>query len=144
MLFVSVFTSDRARDPELWAVIWRGEAPPTLRLLAAYNLAGNRRVFIWEANSIDDLQFMDRFNHIGVMETSPAFDRTSGWQAAFAGDLAAFRAGLQQRGAPPAVIEAAMDLRTRGRYAATTEAAIAEGREWSQRQARVPGRVPPP
>ena len=26
MLFVSILTSDRARDPELWATIWQGGA----------------------------------------------------------------------------------------------------------------------
>jgi len=138
MLFVSILTSERARDGELWAVIWQGQAPPTLKLHAAYNLAGNRRVYIWEGESAADLQFMDRFNHVGVMETSPAFDRTAGWQQAFEGDLDGFRANLERRGAPAARIEAAMDLRSRGHRAPTLEAAMREGREWAQRQADNP------
>ncbi len=76
VLFVSILTSDRERDPELWAVIWLGGCPPTLKLHQAYNLAGNKRVFIWEGQSAADLQFMDRFNYVGLLETFPAFDRT--------------------------------------------------------------------
>ena len=87
MLFVSVLTSDRSRDPELWATIWQGDPPPSINLIGAYNLANNRRVFIWEGEGPGDVQFMDRFNEVGVLETTPAFDRTSGWRAAFAKDL---------------------------------------------------------
>jgi hypothetical protein len=85
---------------------------------------------------------MDRFNYTGTMETCPAFDRTEGWQHAFSGDLEAFRAMLERNGTGPAQVEAAMDLRTRGRWAATTESAMREGREWSERQAAMPGREP--
>lgn len=91
MLFVSILTSEREKDPELWAVIWQGQAPPTLQLHHAYNLAGNKRVFVWEGESAADLQFMDRFNEIGVLETHPTFYRTLGWQQAFSGDLEGFR-----------------------------------------------------
>ena len=72
MFFVSILTSDRERDPELWATIWNGEGPPSLKLIGAYNLASNQRVFIWEGESVADLQFMDRFNEVGVLETWPA------------------------------------------------------------------------
>jgi hypothetical protein len=138
MLFVSILTSERSRDAELWAVIWQGQAPPSLKLHGAYNLAGNKRVFIWEGESAADLQFMDRFNYVGVIETSPAFDRTLGWQYAFAGDLEGFRRNLEERGARPERIEAAMDLRSRGHHAPTLEAAMREGREWAARQANNP------
>ena len=90
MLFVSILTSDRERDPELWATIWNGEGPPSLNLIGAYNLASNLRVFIWEGESIADIQFMDRFNEVGVLETRPAFDRTAGWRMAMAKDLEGF------------------------------------------------------
>jgi hypothetical protein len=138
MLFVSILTSERSRDAELWAVIWQGKAPEGLKLHAAYNLAGSKRLFIWEGDSAAELQFMDRFNYVGVIETFPAFDRTAGWQHAFAGDLDAFRANLERRGAAPARIEAAMDLRSRGHRAPTLEAAMREGREWAERQANNP------
>ena len=99
MMYVSILTSDRARDPERWAVIWRGKAPSTLRLHHVYNLAGNKRVFVWEGESAADMQFMDRFNQVGVLETYPAFDRTWGWIHAFEGNIEAFKAGLLERGA---------------------------------------------
>ena len=38
MLYVSIFTSDRSRDPELWAAIWHGAGPPSIKLHGAYNL----------------------------------------------------------------------------------------------------------
>jgi hypothetical protein len=130
MLFVSTFVSDRERDPELWAVIWHGKAPPTLKLLGAYNLAGNRRLFIWEGETTADLQFMDLFNTIGVLETTPAFDRTAGWQLAFAGDIDGFRENLLARGGRGDRVEAAIDLRSRGLHAPTVEAARRAAREW--------------
>jgi hypothetical protein len=142
VLFVSILTSERSRDAELWAVIWRGQSPATLKLHAVYNLAGNKRLFVWEGDSEDDLQFMDRFNYIGLIETYPAFDRTEGWQHAFAGDLDAWHRMIEKTGAPAAGIEAAMDLRTRGRHAPTTEAAMAEAREWSEHQGQIRSRKP--
>ncbi len=135
MLFVSILTSERDKDPELWAVIWQGRAPPTLKLHQAYNLAGNKRVYVWEGESVADLQFMDRFNEVGLLETYPAFDRSVGWQQAFAGDLDGFRASLENRGARPAVVEAALDLRTRGHNAPNLHAARREARDWVRRQA---------
>ncbi len=113
MLFVSILTSDREKDPELWAVIWQGQAPPTLKLRQAYNLAGNKRVYVWEGESAVDLQFMDRFNEVGGMETCPAFDRTLGCQRA---------------------VDAALDLRERGHRAPNLHAAKREAREWVSRQ----------
>ena len=99
MHYVSILTSDRNLDPELWAVIWNAKAPDDLHLLCAYNLAGNKRVFIWEADSVSALQFIDNFNHIGTLETYPAFDRSDGWRAAFAGDLEAFEKHLYETAA---------------------------------------------
>lgn len=136
MLYVSTFVSPRDRDPELWATIWQAKAPPTLTLLAAYNLSGNERVFVWEGSTVADLQFMDAFNQVGTLHTTPAFDRTDGWQAAFAGDLEGFRGRLEARGARPAAVERAIDLRRRGLEAPTPEAARRRAREWQAEQAR--------
>ena len=61
MLYVSRFVSDRARDPELWATIWQAEVPPTLKLIGAYNLGGDERVFIWEGETTADLQLHGQF-----------------------------------------------------------------------------------
>ena len=135
MLYVSILTSERARDPELWATIWQGEPPPSIKIIGAYNLADNRRVFIWEGESVADLQFMDRFNEVGVLETQPAFDRTYGWQMAFVKDLDNFQQAQVQRGRSQAEIEPAIDLRRRGMNASNRHAARAEARRWQDEQA---------
>ena len=99
MTYVSILTSDRELDPELWAVIWQAKAPQDLNLLCAYNLAGNKRVFIWESDSVSGLQFMDNFNQIGKLDTYPAFDRSAGWRAAFVGDIEGFEQSNRKSGA---------------------------------------------
>jgi len=139
VLYVSIFTSDRERDPELWAVIWNAKAPPTLKLHGAYNLGDNRRVFIWEGETAADLQYMDRFNHVGRLETTPAFDRTGGWRCAFAQDLEGFRNLVSTRegaaGRPTNQrSERALDLRRRGIEARGIEAAKRAAREWQAEQ----------
>lgn len=85
MLYVSIFRSDRVRDPELWAAVWQGKAPPTLKILHVFNLLTDTRVFVWEGESVADARYMDRLNLVGRLETSIALDQTAGWQAAFAG-----------------------------------------------------------
>lgn len=135
MLFVSILTSDRTLDAELWATIWQGEPPPSIDLIGAYNLGNDKRVFVWRGESVSDTQFMDRFNEVGVLETYPAFDRTSGWQAAFAKDIDSFRARLESAPSTAADrIESAIDLRTRGMNAPNRHAARAAAREWITEQ----------
>ncbi len=132
MLYVSRFVSDRDRDPELWATIWQAKVPPTLKLIGAYNLGGDERVFIWEGETTADLQFMDSFNDIGRLDTSPAFDRTVGWQNAFAGNLEAFEVNMRSRGLrSDEAIDAGLDLRRRGLSAPTPQAARRRAREWA-------------
>ena len=134
MLFVSILTSDRSRDPELWASTWQGEPPPSLELIGAYNLANDKRVFIWNGESTADVQFMDRFNEVGVLETTPAFDRTRGWKAAFAKDIEGFRSGAQRFGRGPREVDVSVDLRTRGLNAPNRHAARATARQWTREQ----------
>ena len=134
MLFVSIFTSDRARDPELWATIWQGDPPPSINLVGGYNLGNDKRVYIWEGETTADLQFMDRFNEVGVLETSPAFDRTNGWRMAFAKDIEGFQDFYERSNRPN--MERALDLRRRGLNAPTREAARAEALRWQEEQAR--------
>ena len=141
MLYVSIFTSDRERDPELWAVIWNGKAPPTLKLHGAYNLADDRRVFIWEGETVADLQYMDRFNHIGRLETAPAFDRTAGWRCAFTQDLDGFAALVSRRAEAEGRgddqrSERALDLRRRGIEPPNIHAAKRAARYWQEEQER--------
>lgn len=52
VLYVSIFRSDRARDPELWATVRQGKAPSTLKILHVYNLMTDTRVFVWQAESV--------------------------------------------------------------------------------------------
>ena len=132
MLYVSILTSDRSQDPELWATIWQGQAQPSINLISAYNMGNDKRVFIWEGEVLADIQFMDRFNEVGVLETSPAFDRSAGWLAAFAKDIETFEQGLRRTGRE--YPEAAVDLRTRGMNAPNRHAARAAARAWTEEQ----------
>lgn len=135
MLFVSILTSDRRRDPELWATIWQGGPPPSINLIGAYNLGNDKRVYIWEGESVADIQFMDRFNEVGVLETYPAFDRTAGWRAAFAKDIDGFRTRLESAASTAAEqTESAIDLRSRGINAPNRHAARAAARRWVAEQ----------
>jgi hypothetical protein len=142
MLHVSILTSDRARDPELWATVWQGKAPPTLKILAAYNLASHKRLFVWEGEGRDDIQYIDRLNEVGELETFVAFDQTGGWQCAFAGDLDGMQKWFEERGRTAGQIEVAMDLRSRGHYAANTASARKAAREWAARVEDFPPRQP--
>ncbi len=135
MLFVSILTSDRSRDPELWATIWQGDPPPSINLIGAYNLGSDKRVFIWKGESVADTQFMDRFNEIGVLETFPAFDRTEGWRAAFAKDIDGFRERLERSSSTAAQsVDSAIALRTLGMTAENRHEARLRARLWVTRQ----------
>ena len=134
MLFVSIFTSDRRRDPELWATVWQSTPPPSMELIGAYNLGSNKRVFIWKAESEADLRFMDRLNDVGVLETYPVFDRTYGWRMVLAGDLDSWRQWYEESGRPDP--ERAIDLRQRAMNAPNGYAARAVARQWQEEQAR--------
>ncbi len=135
MLFVSILTSDRTLDPELWATIWQGNPPPSVNLIGAYNLGNDKRIFIWEGEAVGDVQFMDRFNEVGVLETSPAFDRTGGWRLAFAKDIDTFRARMERAAVTSvASVDSAIDLRTRGLTAPNRDAARARARQWVMEQ----------
>ncbi|MDA0771167.1 MAG: hypothetical protein O2821_13255 [Chloroflexi bacterium] len=79
---------------------------------------------------------MDRFNEVGVIDTSPAFDRTAGWQMAFAKDIEGFRQLVEGNRPYFPQIERAIDLRTRGMNAANREAARAEAIRWQEEQAQ--------
>ena len=108
-------------------MIWNAKAPATLTLHGAYNLGDNRRIFVWEGETARDLQYMDRFNTVGRLETTPAFDRTEGWLCAFSQDLERF-------GAQGTRAAAALDLRRRGIEAANIEAAKRAARAWQAEQ----------
>ena len=140
MLYVSILTSDRTRDPELWATIWQGSPPPSINLIGAYNLGNDKRVFIWESEVLADIQFMDRFNEVGILETHPAFDRTAGWRNAFSKNLDEFSKRLLNRG--PGVSDmgsekqrqAGIELRKRGLNAPNRDSARSAARNWVKEQ----------
>ena len=136
MLFVSIFTSDRERDHELWATMWQGAPPPSISLVGAYNLGNDRRVFVWNGESEADVRYMDRFNEIGILETYPAFDRTQGWRMAFARDLEAWGRLYRESGRTDP--ESAIDLRRRAMNAPNRHAARAAARRWQEEQACTP------
>lgn len=66
MLFVGLFRTDRARDYEFWSVLWQGQGPPAdFELVAAYNLLTDLRVFVFKAESIGSIRWLDRLNMVG-------------------------------------------------------------------------------
>jgi hypothetical protein len=75
---------------------------------------------------------MDSFNDVGRLDTSPAFDRTVGWQNAFTGNIEAFEVNMRSRALrSEEQIDAALDLRRRGLSAPTPQAARRRAREWA-------------
>ncbi len=133
MLFLSILTIDRERDPELWATMWQGVSPPGLTLHHAY-LGGNRLVFVWEGNTDAELLFMERCSQVGDLETFPVIDRTDGWQLAFTRDLDGFRSMMAGRGLSDEQVDAAVDLRSAAHDAPNLFAAQRVAREWIERQ----------
>lgn len=81
-------------------------------------------MFIWEGETTEELQFTDCLNDVGVMDTSPAFDSTIGWQKAFAKIIEGFRNSAHRRNRPR--LEQAIDLCRRGMSTLTREAVRAE------------------
>ncbi len=134
MQFVSILTSDRERDPELWATLWQGEAPKGLEIVAVYNLQNDTRVFIINADPPQAIGWLDRLNAVGTIVTTPAFDRTQGWSDAFARDIDGFTKRLVERGGEEGRKHA--ELRRRAMNAANPFAARRVALEWvSEREA---------
>ena len=84
---------------------------------------------------------MDRFTEAGVLETSPAFGRTFGWQCAFERDIEGFAANMRVRSCEGLTAsfnaEARIDLRQRGMRAPgrVTARAVARQRQVEQQDA---------
>lgn len=128
MLYVSILRSDRARDPELWATLWQGQAPPGLTFLAVYNLENDTRVFVIDADPAGAIGWLDRLNAVGQLTTTPAFDRTAGWQQALARDIDAFTKSMVERFGAEGEKQA--QLRQRAVAAPNVFAARRLAREW--------------
>lgn len=140
MLFVSILTSDRARDPELWATLWQGKPAPSITIKGAYNLTNNKRVIVWEAESPADIQYIDRLNEVGLLETYPAIDRTEAFQATFSKNLDGFREALEGRGISEKQIESAFKLRKQSHEAPNRHQAREQAKEWYQDPTRLDDR----
>jgi hypothetical protein len=133
MIYLSILTMDRERDPELWATMWQGDAPPGLTLHSVYR-GGDRLVFVWEGDSAAELLFMERCGQVGDLETFPVVDRTKGWRLSLARDLDGLRAWMVQRGDTDEQIESALDLRSAALDAPNVFAARRAALEWIERQ----------
>lgn len=128
MLFVSILRSDRSRDPELWATFWQDQPPPGLKILAVYNLENDTRVFVIDADPPGAIGWLDRLNAVGQLTTTPAFDRTAGWQQALARDIDAFTKSMVERFGVEGEKQA--QLRQRAVAAPNVFAARRLAREW--------------
>ena len=95
MLFVSILTSRPDARPGTMGDHMAGQSTSEHRTDRRVQ-SGQRQACLHpgRGESVADTQFMDRFNDVGVLETSPAFDRTAGWRAAFAKDIDTFRNNL--------------------------------------------------
>ena len=129
MMYVSILTSDRERDPELWATLWQGEAPKGLEFVAVYNLQNDTRVFVIEADPPQLIGWMDRFNAVGNIVSTPAVDRTEGWRDGLAGNIDAFTKRLVERYGPEGEKQA--ELRRRTMEASNPFAARRVALEWT-------------
>jgi hypothetical protein len=139
MLHVSHFTPDASRHGEWIACLWQGPLPASLQLHRWIYLDTEPRsmTLVWEGDD-DARAYMERaFGGFGVLGTETATDATPGLAACFDRDLDAFGRWLDARGTAADEAARQLDLRRRGKEAATWDDAIAAGRAWaSEQQAR--------
>jgi hypothetical protein len=137
MLYLSRFTPDTTRFGEFLACLWQGDVPDSLVLERWLYLQGQPvgMMILWEGDDAA-AAYMDRaFGGFGTLETEPVVDNTPGLAAALARDLDAFGEVMRGQGADQAAIDNALDVRRRGKEAATQEDAAAAGRSWTAEQA---------
>ncbi len=112
MLFVGLFRVDRAKDLDFWAVLWQGQGPPAdFKLVTAYNLLTDLRVFVFEAESIASIRWLDKLNMVGSFECHPALDQSEGYLAVVHRDLDEFARFQRGRGASEQSIAAQVAFR---------------------------------
>jgi hypothetical protein len=127
MLHLSKFTPAPATFSEFIACLWQGDVPESLELRTYLYTAGQQlsMVLLWEGGD-DAVAYMDRaFGGFGEWDTEVVTDQTPSMQAALRRDLDTFGEWMRARGADAATIEAALDLRRRGKESASTDAARA-------------------
>jgi len=133
MLHHSTFRPDPARIGEWLACLWQGPAPADLVIRQWLYLPGEPRgmIMMWEGGQEAEAFVERAFGGFGEIETHAVTDATPGMAHAIARDLEAFDAWMTERGAPRAEIDRQLDLRRRGKLAASQEAAAAEGKAWA-------------
>lgn len=133
-LHVSTFTPDGARFGEWLACLWQGPAPAAMAVRSWLYLPGEprRMLMVWDGDEAAEAWVERAFGGFGDLSTEVVTDATPGMVHAVARDLDGFATWMHDRGtASPAEITRQLDLRRRGRDAATQEEAAAQGRAWS-------------
>src|ERR1700760_1547092 len=130
MHFISIFEWPQRMGPWI-ASLWQGDAPDGL-IVRRWLYMGERRecaLLEWETPSEDGRAWLEaRMAPHGKFTTWPVVDdATAGMVAAFQRDLGQFADFLEQRQASKADTEAALDLRRRGKDAASLDEAAAAG-----------------
>jgi hypothetical protein len=125
VLHLSRFEPDPSTFSAFIACLWQGDVPASLELRSYLYTSTEplSMVLLWEGDD-DAVAFMERaFGGFGVFATEVVTDRTPSMLAALARDLDGFGESLRVRGADEQAIADALDLRRRGKEAATQDAA---------------------
>jgi hypothetical protein len=127
MLHLSRFSPDQTTFSEFIACLWQGQVPASLEL-HTYLYTSTQplsMVLLWEGDD-DAVAYMERaFGGFGDWTTEVVTDQTPSMVAALTRDLDAFGGWMRARGADDAVVDAALDLRRRGKESATQDDARA-------------------
>lgn len=127
MLHLSRFSPEPTTFSEFIACLWQGDVPASLAL-QTYLYTSTMplsMVLLWEGDD-DAFAYMERaFGGFGSWDTEVVTDQTPSMQAALARDLDTFGEWMQARGADDASVDAALDLRKRGKESASQDDARA-------------------
>jgi hypothetical protein len=134
LLYLTRVAPDVTRTGEFLAGLWQGPVPASLTLHKWLYVEGAPRsmLLLWEGDD-DARQYVERvFGGVNTLTTEALSDATEGLALCFARDLEGFGAWLADRDVPADEISRQLDVRRRGRDAATPEAAAAAGRTWDR------------
>jgi hypothetical protein len=129
----SHFQPDPARIGEWLACLWQGPAPADLVIRQWLYLEGEPRgmIMLWDGGEAAEAYVARAFGGFGALTTQVVSDATPGMVHAIARDLDAFGDWMRGRGAPAEEVARQVDLRRRGKTAASQDAALAQGRAWA-------------
>jgi hypothetical protein len=128
MLHLSRFRPDPATLSTFVACLWQGDVPQSLDLRTYLYTSTDplEMALLWEGDA-EAASYMDRaFATFGTWTDESVTDQTPAMHAALARDLDAFGDWMRRRGDDDDWIARQLDLRRRGRDAATPEDARAE------------------